>query len=210
MKDPQQQNDQQSEKLSSIETSRDEQEINHSSSPQHNDNNSRVGQFGRRIVEQQPTRGVTQFIPFQFNDHEGHARTRKVVSAENPSFRIVDNTENVSRQFLHTPNVPATNTETVQPPRSRKHFTIHIQNPQNRTSYSTSLSGSNSSDSSLQSNSADWKRGGKRIELSRKDIEQYVHLPQPEAAERVGVSLSTLKRRFYEVSIRDNHICHLY
>jgi hypothetical protein len=94
----------------------------------------------------------------------------------------------------------------------KQHFTMHIQDPKNRTSYSTSLSGSGTDDSQSQSTggSSEWKRGGKRIELSREDIERYAHLPQPEAAEKLGVSLSTLKRRYVLISSFLSFISLLY
>jgi len=34
--------------------------------------------------------------------------------------------------------------------------------------------------------------------LSKEDIEKYFSFPQPKAAKLLGVSLSTLKRRFYD------------
>lgn len=42
------------------------------------------------------------------------------------------------------------------------------------------------------------KRGKKVISLSESAIKSHFIYPQPEAARRLGVSLSTLKRRFYE------------
>ena len=43
------------------------------------------------------------------------------------------------------------------------------------------------------------KRGKKMIPISIEQLEANFHYPQPEAAKRLGVSVSTLKRRFYEV-----------
>jgi hypothetical protein len=41
-------------------------------------------------------------------------------------------------------------------------------------------------------------RNKRQIHLEKHDIEQLFSFPQPEAAKKLGVSLSTLKRRFYE------------
>lgn len=41
-------------------------------------------------------------------------------------------------------------------------------------------------------------RNKRQIHLEKHEIEQFFSYPQPEAAKKLGVSLSTLKRRFYE------------
>ena len=43
------------------------------------------------------------------------------------------------------------------------------------------------------------KRSKRTIHLSASQLESYFHYPQYEAAKKLGVSLSTLKRRFYEL-----------
>lgn len=43
------------------------------------------------------------------------------------------------------------------------------------------------------------RRGKKRLELSQEELEKHFHVSQQEAAKRLGVSVSTLKRRFYEI-----------
>jgi hypothetical protein len=43
------------------------------------------------------------------------------------------------------------------------------------------------------------RRGKKMIPLTEEQLKSMYMYPQPEAAKRLGVSLSTLKRRFYEL-----------
>lgn len=47
---------------------------------------------------------------------------------------------------------------------------------------------------------AHFERSKKFIEITKEDIEHLFKYPQPKAAQILGVSVSTLKRRFYEVT----------
>lgn len=40
-----------------------------------------------------------------------------------------------------------------------------------------------------------------KIQITRTEMEKYFHYPQRLAAQKLGVSLSTLKRRFYQLDI---------
>ena len=73
----------------------------------------------------------------------------------------------------------------------RQFATLHIYDPASNTYRSQPLRGRNSECVAQQ-----LKPGGKRIEISDEELVKYSHLRQEEAALKLGVSLSTYKRRF--------------
>lgn len=54
-------------------------------------------------------------------------------------------------------------------------------------------------DDEKQRNSNNNAKYKKRVDLTKEEIEQYFHVSQNEAAKQMGISVSTLKRRFYEL-----------
>jgi hypothetical protein len=57
----------------------------------------------------------------------------------------------------------------------------------------------NISHGSRSTNKQKMKRGRTNIEISAEELKKVLHYAQPQAAKILGVSLSTLKRKFYQL-----------